>query len=202
MQIYKSKKKRGSTVKSVLYHEYEPNADLTETSDDVKCFLDNIKYNIGSKILLVGNVGNLGKRLRLLGAYVTILEDSHYEDVCYSLIHNENCNVVKGSLEFLPFEDGCFDKVIILDHFNHTNNCEKASSEIYRVLKRHGEVILEDLNLKNLKVKLKYFKHRVFGEQVNFNYPQEIFNIFSELDFDGALKELHNQRYIYIGKLK
>ncbi|GAA3647570.1 class I SAM-dependent methyltransferase [Asaccharospora irregularis] len=122
-------------MKSVLYHEYEPNADLTETSDDVKCFLDNIKYSIGSKILLVGNVGNLGKRLRLLGAYVTILEDSHYEDVCYSLIHNENCNVVKGSLEFLPFEDGCFDKVIILDHFNHTNNCEKASSEIYRVLK-------------------------------------------------------------------
>ena len=61
----------------------------------------------------------------MLGVHVTILEDSNYEEICYSLIHNENCNVVKGSLEFLPFEDKYFDKVIILDHFNHTTDCKK-----------------------------------------------------------------------------
>lgn len=189
-------------MKSVLYHEYEPNADLTDTSDDVTCFLDTIKYSIGNKILLVGEVGNLGKRLRMLGVYVTILENSSYQDACYTLVHNENCNVVKGSLEYLPFEDDYFDKVIILDHFNHTNNCKKASSEVYRVLKSEGDLIVEDLNLKNLKVKLKYLKQRLCGENVNYNYPQEIFDIFSKLNFEGALKEVENERYIYIGKRK
>ena len=186
-------------MKSVLYHDYEPNADLTDTSDDVTCFLDSIRYSVGNKILLVGEIGNLGKRLRMLGVYVTILENSCYQDICYSLIHNENCNVVKGSLEFLPFEDGYFDKVIILDHVNHTNNFEKASSEINRVLKKQGELVVEDLNLKNLKVKLRYLKNKLLGENVIYKYPQEVFNTFSELKFEGALKELQNERYIYIG---
>lgn len=188
-------------MKSVLYHDYEPNADLTDTSDDVTCFLDTIKYDIGNNILLVGEVGNLGKRLRMLGVYVTILENSAYEDVCYSLIHNENCNVVKGCLELLPFENEYFDKVIVLDHFNNTN-CSKASKEINRVLKNNGELILEDLNLKNLKVKLKHLKRRLFGENIAHHYPQDIINIFSSLDFEGTLKEVQNERYIYIGKRK
>ena len=187
-------------MKSVLYHEYEPNADLTETSDDVTCFLDNIKYDIGNNILLVGNVGNLGNRLRMLGVYVTILENNNYGDVCYSLIHNSNCNVIKGCLEVLPFEDQYFDKVIILDHLNNTNDCKEALKEISRVLREDGEVVLEDLNLKNLKVKLKHFKHKLFGEKINYHYPHEIIKLFSTWSFDGNLKELQNERYIYIGK--
>lgn len=189
-------------MKSVLYHDYEPNADLIDTSDDVTCFLDTIKYNIGNNILLVGEIGNLGKRLRMLGVYVTILENSAYEDVCYSLIHNENCSVVKGCLELLPFEDKYFDKVIILDHFNSTNNCSKASKEINRVLKNNGELILEDLNLKNLKVKLKHLKRKLCGENITYHYPQDIIDIFSSLNFEGTLKEVQNERYIYIGKRK
>ena len=86
-------------------------------------------------ILLVGNIGNLGNRLRMLGVSVTILENTCYEDICYSLVHNMNCNVVKGSLEFLPFEDKYFDKIIILDYFNKSNNYSRIIKEIKRVLK-------------------------------------------------------------------
>ena len=189
-------------MKSALYHDYEPNSDRIEESDDITCFLDTIKYDIGDKILLVGDIGNLGKRLRMLGVNVTILEHSNYQDVCPSLINNENCTVVRGALEYMPFNDSFFDKVIVLDHFNHTSNCKKASNEIRRVLKSKGELILEDRNLKNLKVKLKYLKHRLFGEHVHYNYPQEILNIFAKLNFEGALKEIENERYIYIGKRK
>lgn len=189
-------------MKSVLYHDYEPNADSTDTSDDVRCFLDTIRYKIGNKILLVGEIGNLGKRLRMLGVNVTILDNSTYHDVCYSLIHNENCNVVKGCLEYLPFDDEYFDKVIILDYLNHSTDCTKASCEINRVLKRRGDLIVEDLNLKNLKVKLKNLKHRIFGDSIQYFYPQQILSIFSSLEFEGTFKEVENERYIYIGKRK
>lgn len=189
-------------MKSVLYHNYEPNGGLIDTSDDITCFLDNIKYTIGNKILLVGNIGNLGNRLRMLGVSVTILENTHYEDICYSLVHNINCNVVKGSLEYLPFEDKHFDKVIILDDFNHTSDCNRVIKEIKRVLKINGEVILEDLNLKNLKVKLKNLKHRLCGENINYRYPNEIIDLFSKVNIEGTFKEIENERYIYIGKRK
>ena len=172
-------------MKSILYHNYEPNADLTDTSDDITCFLDKIKYTIGNNILLVGDIGNLGNRLRMLGVSVTILENTCYEDICYSLIKNVNCNVVKGSLEFLPFEDKYSERVI---------------SEINRVLKVNGEVILEDLNLKNIKVKLKNLKHKLCGENINYHYPNEIIDLFSKVNIKGIMKEIENERYIYIGK--
>lgn len=73
--------------------------------DELECFLDIIEYNVGDKILFVGYIGNLGKRLRGFGIFVIILENSNYEDVCYFLVYNENCNVVKGKLEFLLFDD-------------------------------------------------------------------------------------------------
>lgn len=111
-----------------------------------------------------------------------------------------NCNVVKGSLEFLPFEDKYFDKVIILDHFNHTTDSERVISEINRVLKVNGEVILEDLNLKNIKVKLKNLKHKLCGENINYHYPNEIIDLFSKVNIKGIMKEIENERYIYIGK--
>ena len=120
--------------------------------------------------------------------------------ICYSLIKNVNCNVVKGSLEFLPFEDKYFDKVIILDHFNHTTDSERVISEINRVLKVNGEVILEDLNLKNIKVKLKNLKHKLCGENINYHYPNEIIDLFSKVNIKGIMKEIENERYIYIGK--
>ena len=187
-------------MKSVLHHNYDPSADLTDASDDIICFLDNIKYTIGNKILLVGNIGDLGKRLRMLGVLVTILEDTCYEDISYSLIQNINCNVVKGSLEILPFNDKYFDKIIILDYFNHATDCERVINEINRVLKVDGEVILEDLNLKNIKVKLMNLKHKLCGENINYHYPSEIVDLFSKVNISGIIKEIENKRYIYIGK--
>ncbi|MBQ8999392.1 MAG: class I SAM-dependent methyltransferase [Clostridium sp.] len=187
-------------MKSVIYHSYEPNEDLEEISNDLACFFNNVKYSAGNNVLLVGNIGNLGNRLRALGVYVTILENSFYGDVCYSLIHNCNCNVIRGCLEALPFEDQYFDKIIILDHFNNISNYKDALKEISRVLKDDGEIILEDLNLKNLRVKFKNFRHKILGENINYRYPNEIINLFSKWNFYGQLKEFDNKRYIYIGK--
>ena len=145
-------------MRSVVQWNCGANYLAQDTEENI---LSLIKYEIGEKILLVGNIGTLGKRLRMLGIHVTILEDSAYQDICYSLIHNENCSVVKGCLELLPFEDGFFDKVIVLNQFNYTHNQKKALKEIYRVLKFRGEVILQDSNLQKLKVKLKKIKHFV-----------------------------------------
>ena len=145
-------------------------------------------------------MGELGKRIRAFGVQVTILEHSRRDEICFSHIMNENCTVVSGQLEYMPFNDNYFDKIIVLDYLNHTANCKKSVKEINRVLKYGGEVIVEDLNLKDLRVKLKYFKHRVCGDKIHYNYPRQIQNIFKEYDFEGKLQEIQNKRYIYIGK--
>ena len=62
-----------------------------------------------------------------------------------SHVMNENCTVVSGQLEYMPFNDNYFDKIIVLDYLNHTADCNKSVKEIKRVLKHNGEVIVEDL---------------------------------------------------------
>ncbi len=189
-------------MESLLYHKYESCSGLLEFSEEVLSFLNNIKHNIGSRVLLVGEVGELGKRIRAFGVQVTILEHSRREEICFSHVMNENCTVVSGQLEYMPFNDNYFDKIIVLDYLNHTADCDKSVKEISRVLKHNGEVIVEDLNLKDIKVKLKYFKHRICGDKIHYNYPSEIQNIFKKFKFEGTLKEIENKRYIYIGKKK
>jgi SAM-dependent methyltransferase len=184
-------------VKSVVQWNYELNYSTQDTEEDI---LSISSYEIGEKVLIVGNIGTLGKRLRMLGIHVTILEDSAYHDICYSLIHNENCSIVKGCLELLPFEDNCFDKVIILNQFHYTNNQNKALKEIYRVLKLKGDVILQEPNLDKLKVKLKYFKHRVCGERIKYYSSQEIIAKLRHSKFSGVLENAKCDKYIYIGK--
>lgn len=187
-------------MESLLYHKYELCSGSLEFSEEVLSFLNNIKYDIGSRVLLVGKVGELGKRIRAFGVQVTILEHSRSEEICFSHIMNENCTVVSGQLEYMPFNDNYFDKIIVLDYLNHTANCDKSVKEINRVLKYNGEVIVEDLNLKDIKVKFKYFKHRICGDNIHYNYPMQIQNMFSKFKFEGKLKEIRNKRYIYIGK--
>lgn len=187
-------------VKKVLFHFAGEDAKLN--GDGMDSLLNHLEYSIGEKVLLVGDIGRLGKELRLNGLNVTILEDSDYEDMCYALVHNENCNFVKGKLEYLPFEDNYFSKVIVLEQFNHTSNYHKASSEISRVLKNNGELILEDLNMDNIKNKMKYLKRRICGLCANHCNPSEIKKIFSNLRFDGVVEDFESQRYVYVARKK
>ncbi len=184
-------------MKSVVQWSYESNYSAEDAEEDI---LNMIRYTIGEKILLVGNIGTLGKRLRMMGVHVTILEDSAYHDICYSLVHNENCSIVKGCLELLPFSDQFFDKVIVLSQFNYTNNQNKALKEIHRVLNPDGEVILQDPNLEKFKIKLKCIKHRLFGERIKYYSPKEIVKKLEHSNFKGVLENLNSDKYIYIGR--
>ncbi len=183
-------------MKSVVQWNYESKYFAEDTEEDI---LSIIRYEIGEEVLIVGNVGTLGKRLRKLGVHVTILEDSAYHDICYSLVYNENCSIVKGCLELLPFEDRCFDKVIVLNQFNYTNNQNKALDEIRRVLKLDGEVMLQEPNLNKLRVKLKYLKYRVCGERIKYYYPQDMIDKLTHSKFTGILENIKCENYIYIG---
>lgn len=53
-----------------------------------------------------------------------------------------NFEGVVANLELLPFPDKFFDKVIAVDVIQHVRNPEQALSELYRVLKSNGELLI------------------------------------------------------------
>jgi len=56
-----------------------------------------------------------------------------------------------GDAENLPWNDNSFDVVLCIDSFHHYPNPEKALSEINRVVKPNGRLILADLFISGLR---------------------------------------------------
>ncbi|WP_187296233.1 class I SAM-dependent methyltransferase [Tepidibacter mesophilus] len=166
--------------------------------NNINNFLDTINCSVGDKVLLLGNISNYGKYLKKLGVEVIILENDKYV-TSSAIVDNGNCNIIQGSVEYMPFKDNYFDKVIFLNYFNCFENEKNALSELYRVLKYKGKVIIENKNPKNLSVKLKSLQNKIKGYNGKFYRPTEIVKIFDESGFCGTFKEIDSENYIYMG---
>jgi len=57
-----------------------------------------------------------------------------------------SANVQQGNVERLPFDDEYFDSIVNTMSFTAYPDGEKAMSEIYRVLKPGGKIIMVDVN--------------------------------------------------------
>lgn len=170
----------------------------SKKENNIYNFLDTIKSSVGEKVLLIGSISNYGKYLKKLGVEVTILEDEGFHNRS-TILENENCNVIKGSVAYMPFMDKCFDKVIFLNYFNSFEDEQKVLKEVHRVLKSEGVVIIEEKNPKNLSTKLRVMQNKIFGYNSRFYYPKEILDIFDKNGFNGGFKEIDKERYIYMG---
>jgi ubiquinone/menaquinone biosynthesis C-methylase UbiE len=56
--------------------------------------------------------------------------------------NNGNLNIIQGSAEAIPFEDGMFDVVYSSHVIEHVNDIDKSLEEFHRVLKAGGKAII------------------------------------------------------------
>ncbi len=180
------------------YYDIKGSICPNKKENNIHNFLDTINSSVGEKILLLGNVSNYGKYLKKLGVDVVILENRN-DYSKFAILNNENCNIVKGHVEYMPFKDQYFNKVIFLNYFNCFDDEERVLKEVYRVLKWEGIVIIEEKHPKNLYTKFKVIQNKLCGYSSKFYYPKEILDIFNKNGFYGSFKEIDKDRYIYIG---
>lgn len=55
---------------------------------------------------------------------------------------------VRGEVEALPFADGCFSRILVVDAFHHFRNHTRAAQELVRVLSSHGRLVVLEPNVK------------------------------------------------------
>jgi len=68
-------------------------------------------------------------------------------------IEYKKCDVTKN----LPFEDNSFDYCLLLEVIEHLENPYSVISEINRVLKTEGKLVLSTPNILNLKSRFRFF---------------------------------------------
>ena len=70
-----------------------------------------VNPSLGEKVLLLGNIKNIGKYLRKMGAEVKILQDEDQVIDTSTYLLNESCEFISANLDNIPFKDEYFDKV-------------------------------------------------------------------------------------------
>jgi len=88
-----------------------------------------------------------------------------------------NWKILKGNAESLPFEDNSFDIVYSHGVLHHTPSIMKALTEIFRVLRRNGEVILMLYSKNSFNYWLRvqfYFRLRFLFELIKYKFDLKI----------------------------
>ena len=81
---------------------------------------------------------------------------------------------VQAHAEALPFPDDRFDRVLVVDALHHFCEPQQAVSELVRVLKYGGRMIIEEPDIKHPLVRVAALIEKLTLMKSRFFSPQEI----------------------------
>ena len=95
--------------------------------------------------------------------------------------------------ESLPFADGFFDRIIMVDALHHVEHQQQTALELWRVLKPGGKIVVEEPDIRRLAVKLIALGEKLALMRTHFLSPNRIAGLFGTLngstniDMDGHI---------------
>jgi ubiquinone/menaquinone biosynthesis C-methylase UbiE len=95
----------------------------------------------------------------------------------------------RGAAEHLPFPDGTFDRILIVDAFHHFRDWASAAGELVRVLRPGGRMVVEEPDIRNGVVKLIALAERLLLMRSRFYAPADLARLFQTA---GVRVTLHN----------
>ena len=91
--------------------------------------------------------------------------------------------------EALPFPDGNFSRVIMVDAMHHVIDQAATAREMYRVLEPGGKIVIEEPDIRIFGVKLIAAAEKLLLMRSHFLSPEKIVELFS---FDSARAYTHS----------
>ena len=86
----------------------------------------------------------------------------------------KNANPVRALVERLPFADGFFDRVLVVDALHHFCSQHEAIGDLIRVLKPGGRLVIEEPDLNHSGVKILALIEKLALMRSQFYTPQQI----------------------------
>jgi len=156
-------------------------------------------FKKSDKVLdLGGGVGRISKFL--VGRVQEIIVVDPSSKMLEKCRTRAGLNCVVSPAEKLPFLDNYFDKIVIIDAFHHFENHEKACQEIKRVLKKDGEVVMEEFNpIKPFGWLVKKMEKLLKMGSLFFT-PDALSSIFEKFEFETKLIYKNKSIYYLIAK--
>lgn len=119
-----------------------------------------------------GGTGRVSSSLRpLVGRLV--ISDLSAPMLGQAMVKGVACPV-QAHVERLPFPDGHFDRVLVVDAMHHFADQRQAVGELLRVLKPGGRLVIEEPDIALLRVKLIAWAEKLALMGSRFYAPDEI----------------------------
>jgi demethylmenaquinone methyltransferase/2-methoxy-6-polyprenyl-1,4-benzoquinol methylase len=119
-----------------------------------------------------GGTGRVSGQLRPLVGQLVINDEST------AMLHQARqktlCCPVAGTVERLPFADGVFERVLVVDALHHFADQQRAVGELLRVLRPGGRLVIEEPDLRHFLVKGIALAEKLMLMRSHFYYPHEI----------------------------
>lgn len=150
-----------------------------------------------NKVLDVGGgTGRITKSIEenLNSGDVSLLDRS--EEMLKEASKKNLDNRVLGDSSSLPFSNESFDTVICTDAIHHFKNPEKSISEMVRVLKSDGKLIIFDFTPKSLLTKFLKAGEMILGEPATFLPPKELEVMLTRKGYEVEIVEINSFEYI------
>ncbi len=84
----------------------------------------------------------------------------------------------RGGAERLPFSDGALDRVLVVDAFHHFQDWPQAASELLRVLRPGGRIVIEEPDIRHSAVKFIALGERLLLMRSRFYAPDDLAQLF------------------------
>lgn len=105
-----------------------------------------------------------------------------------------------GSGEQISCADESIDKIMLVDAFHHIADQKKVLSEIRRVLKPDGLVVIEEFNPERMSGRLVVFFERIFGLGSTFHSPEKLGRFFENSGFAVRLLDRERREYYLLAR--
>ena len=96
----------------------------------------------------------------------------------------------QGAAERLPFPDGAFDRILVVDAFHHFRDWSQATHELIRVLQPDGRLVIKEPDIRNRTVKLIALAERLLLMRSRFYAPADLARLFQAT---GATVTLYDE---------
>ncbi len=131
---------------------------------------------VNGRLLDVG--GGTG---RVASAISDLVDDVVVADVSFGMLDKADRSSLKpvcGGSESLPFADGSFERVIMVDALHHVIHHADTAREMFRVLKPGGLLVIEEPDIRTFFVKVIALAEKLLLMRSHFLAPDQIVKLF------------------------
>lgn len=101
----------------------------------------------------------------------------------------------------LPFGDDTFDAVLVCDAFHHITEREVAASEMARVVRPGGAVVIAEVDASARSTRMISIGERLFGEPAGFLRPVDLQRLMAAAGVPGSTQRQGGASYVFVGEV-